>query len=98
MNSSCEYVWTPISEEEVDGEFRSSVTGQLGSFQPWKENQPVFGDTNKHVAIDMASKLWDDMHKSEKYCSSCDLHNTLIFTLIGVCKHTYLGKGSCPNI
>ena len=92
MNSSCDYVWTPISEEEVEGEFRSSVTGQIASFQPWKENQPVTGDSDKHVAIDVESMLWDDKHKSEKYCSACDIHKNLVFTLIGVCEHTYLGR------
>ena len=97
MNSSCKHVWTPISEEEVEGEFKSSVTGQLATFQPWKENEPVLGDTNKHVAIDVESKLWDDQHKSEKYCSACDLYRTLVFTLIGVCKQTHLGKKYCRS-
>ena len=92
MNSSCDYVWTPISEEEVEGEFRSSVTGNIASFQPWKENHPVAGVSDKHVAIDVESMLWDDKHKSEKYCSACDIHKNLVFTLIGVCEHTYLGR------
>ena len=92
MNSSCEHVWTPIFDEEIEGEFRSSITGQLATYQPWQEDQPGGGDTENHVAIHVKSKLWMDTHKSKEYCSACDLQKTLVFTLIGVCKNTYFGR------
>ena len=39
INSSCTFVYTSVSDEEVKGEFRSSVTGQLITFKPWAEDQ-----------------------------------------------------------
>ena len=92
MNSSCKYVWTPISDEEVEGEFRSSITGDIATFQPWAEAQPNGGDAANNVAIILESKLLNDAPKYEEFCSACDLHKTLVFSLIGVCKHTYFGK------
>ena len=92
MKSSCKVVWTPIIDEEVEGEFRSSTTGQLATYQPWLGDQPSGGDTENHVAIHVKSKLWMDTPKMEEYCSACDLPKTLVFSLIGICKHTYFGK------
>ena len=92
MKSSCKHVWTPIFDEEDEGEFRSSITGQLATYQPWQEDQPNGGDIENHVAIHVKSKLWMDTPKMEEYCSACDLPKTLVFSLIGICKHTYFGK------
>ena len=92
MNSNCEYLWTSFSDEEVEGEFRSSMTAELATYLPWLQGQPDGADTENHVAVQVKSKLWKDAQKKEEYCSACDLHKSLVFTLIGVCKNTYFGK------
>ena len=92
MNSSCEYMWTAFSDEKVEGEFRNSMTGELATYLPWLQGQPDGADTENHVAVQVKSKLWKDAQKKEEYCSACDLHKSLVFTLIGVCKITYFGK------
>ena len=94
MRSSCNYVWTPITDDEIEGEFRSSVTNQLVTYLPWMKEQPNGEETQNHVAIQMKSKRWNDLDKTSKECSSCDLYKTLTFSIIGVCKDTYLGKKS----
>ena len=99
-NNSCKYVWTPITDEEVEGEFRSSITSQLATFLPWEKHQPNGGDAENHVVILMQSMLWADNSKYKEAFSACDLHKNLVFTLIGVCKHTYFGKQlfQCNNV
>ena len=92
MNSSCTQVWTPINDEEVEGEFKSSVTGNVVTYQPWLEGMPNGGETQNHVAINMEFKMLQDNHKSELRCSACEINKALKLTLIGVCKDTYFGK------
>ena len=92
MNSSCIFVYTSVSDEEVEGEFRSNVTGQLMAFQPWVEGQPNGKEEQNHVVFDVKSKLWYDMHRSVQYCSACDVNKSLTFTLLGGCGDASFGK------
>ena len=92
MNSSCNFVYTSVSDEEVEGEFRSNVTGQLMAFQPWSEGQPNGKEEQNHVVFDVKSKLWYDMHRSVQYCSACDVNKSLTFTLLGGCGDASFGK------
>ena len=71
---------------------RNNITGQIATYLPWQETQPAGGATENHVAIHVESKLWKDTHKDNEYCSACDLNETLVFTLMCVCKHTYFDK------
>ena len=92
LNSSCEYMWTPLSDKDVEGEFLSSVNGQLAKYLPWASDEPNGGDEQNHVVFDIKSKLLQDKHELKKYCSACDLHKNLVFTLIGLCIDTFFGK------
>ena len=94
MNSTCEYVWTPIGDEEREGQYKSYLTGQLVSFLPWLQNTPDGSDEENHVAIQISSKLYNDKHKSyrKEECVACQLFKTTEFALIGVCKETYFGE------
>ena len=92
MNSTCKTVWTSISDEEVEGEFRSSETGKLITFLPWNDDQPNGRRTQNHVGLDVKPKLFRDVHRSKQYCSACDLNKTLVVTLIGGCEDTPFGK------
>ena len=92
MNSSCTYVWTSISDEDQEGEFRSSITGKIITFQPWFGGQPNGKEEENHVRFGVKSKQWFDIHKSLKCCLACDLHKTLTVTLIGGCEDTSFGE------
>ena len=92
MNSSCKHVWTPLVDEELEGEFKSSVTSQLVSYLPWKEGQPDGGDTCNHVNINMDTKLYHDTSRTFLNCFVCDLYKATVFFLLGVCETSYFGK------
>ena len=89
MNSSCKYVWTPVVDKEIEGQFISSVTGQLVTYLPWKEGQPDGGDTCNHVNMD--TKLYHDTSSTFLNCFVCDLYKTTEFFLLGVCETSYFG-------
>ena len=97
MNTSCEYVWTPYVDEQVDGHFISSVTGKLLEDLEWEENQPNGGVYENNLAINIKSKLYNDLHATFQHCTACDLYKTTTFSLMGVCKDSYFGKFH-PNI
>ena len=92
INNSCDFVWTPLVDEEIEGEFKSSITGKLASFLPWNENEPNGGKRQNHVAINVEAKLYDDVTKSKNVCPVCDIFKTTDFFILGVCNDTYFGK------
>ena len=92
MNLTCEHIWTPISDEEVEGEFRSSITGDLVTYLPWLENMPDGGNVENNVAIQVSSGQYDDWHRSYAECVPCEVPKTTEFFFIGVCEDTYFGK------
>ena len=51
LNSSCNFVWTPLVDDEIDGEFSSVVTGKPATYLPWNEDQPSGGDEENNVAV-----------------------------------------------
>ena len=92
MNSGCKYLWTPLSDEEDEGEFRSSNAKQPATYLPWLQGQPDGVDTENHVVVEVKSKLLHDFNKNEEHCAPCDLKKSLVLTLIGVCMNTYFGN------
>ena len=92
MNLSCDYIWTPHSDEEVEGEFRSIVTGDLATYLPWLENMPDGGETENSAAIQASSGLYDDWLNTYQECVSCEVFKATEFFLIGVCEDTYFGE------
>ena len=92
MNSSCSFVWTSISDEDQEGEFRSSITGEIITFQPWFEGQPNGKEGQNHVAFEIKSKRLYDDHQIRQHCSACDLQKSLTVTLLGGCEDTSFGK------
>ena len=53
MNSTCDSIWTPYTDEEVEGQFKSSVTGQLVNYLPWVVSQPDGAETENFISINM---------------------------------------------
>ena len=90
-NSSCKYLWTPLTyEEEEEGQYKNINTGALVSYLPWKSGFPI-GLGN--VFLKLVSKDYLDFDGIlQNTCNACDLPTTAIFSLNGVCKDTYLGE------
>ena len=91
MNNSCKGIWTPFIDKEKEGEFKSSVTGKLASYLPWKEGEPNGGNKENYVIIHPKDKSYHDVDKNYPFCTTCDIHKSTVFTLIGVCKDSYFG-------
>ena len=93
QNSSCEYIWTPLTDEEVEGQFKNIETGTLASYLPWQSWSPSGLEKQNNVILDLASKLYEDqpgiVHNT---CNACDLSVSTTFSLNGVCKDTYMSK------
>ena len=92
MKSSCEYVWTPLVDEVAEGQYKSSVTGKLVTYLPWKEDRPDGADEENHAVIHLASEKYDDKDEKEHFCTACDLHKSTEFILLGACENTFFGK------
>ena len=90
--ASCDFVWTPFTDEEHEGEFRSDVTGELATFLPWHEESPNGGNDENHVTIHIPSGAYYDYYKGLDGCPVCDLPKGTVFSFLGVCKKTYFGN------
>ena len=92
LNSSCEGIWTPLVYDELDGLFKSSVTGRVPEYLPWLDNYPIGGHDRNQVAIRVVDKSYFDISKRPRYCAVCDVHKSTIFSPIGVCDDSYFGN------
>ena len=89
---SCYGIWTAISDELEEGEYRDTETGNTALFLPWGEGQPNGGLDQNYVIIDFnLDALYNDVTETEKMCVSCTLKTTKIFKLQGLCKESDLG-------
>ena len=88
----CTGIWMPISDEDEEGVFKDTNSGDLVTYIPWREDQPNGGPNENFVGIilqDTAS-YWD-LPGKYKLCVSCNLKATTSFNLRGLCKGTKLG-------
>ena len=92
LNSSCEFIWTPLVNARNKGQLQSSVTGRIPSFVLRQVNESVEGDDRNHVGIRVVAKSYLYVPKSRHYCAVCDIYKTAIFSLIGVCEDSYFGN------
>ena len=98
MNSTCEHVWMPITDEEVEGKFKSTVTGEIVSYLPWKGNKPNGGDLENNVILSLDYQIYNDWYQNTigtKYaftCTSCNLPRNTEYIVFGVCKKSHFGE------
>ena len=93
INSPCKNIWTPLTDEENEGGYKSSITGRINQFLPWEVSEPNGFNDENHVLLKVSSKGYFDNVKSKKStCVACDLFKTTIFTLRGVCKDSHFGN------
>ena len=92
MNSSCKNLWTPITDEEVEGQFKSIITGDLATYIPWGAGQPDGGSEDSTVFLEFASKHYWDIKDNFQACVLCDLFKDKVFSLMGVCYKSIFGE------
>jgi hypothetical protein len=93
QNSSCENIWTPLTDEQVEGLFKNIETGTLASYLPWQSGSPSGLEKKNNVIMDLASKSYiDRLGIVPNTCNACNLSVTTTFSLNGVCKNTYISK------
>ena len=79
-------------DKEVEGVFKSSITGEIATYLPWREGDPDGDDGINSVVIEFKNKLYNDRDGGRPSCTSCDITKTTEFSIIGVCKNSYFGE------
>jgi hypothetical protein len=95
--ASCYAIWTPFSDKEEEGSFKSCVDGSALEYEPWLDGQPNGGRVQNSIAIKAtngreATPYIDVDGKKRRFCSACDIKLGLGFELRGVCESTILGE------
>ena len=93
QNSACDYIWTPLTDEEEEGKFKNIETGYLASYLPWNSGNPDGFTKQNNVVLELVSKEYKDLSGTwTNTCNACDLPINTTFSLLGICKDTFLGK------
>ena len=98
----CSNIWTPYSDETLEGSYVSLEDGSKPSFLPWAPGQPNGANTENGIEIrpDWRNKSLpiyyydqNSLRGLEKFvCSSCSLNSHFSLQLKGVCEYTFMGK------
>ena len=93
LKDHCENVWTPLTDEEVEGRYKSAIAGDFLSYLPWGDLQPNGKEEQNYIAIHIPSLSYGDYSMLfQPGCVACDLFTNTELYLTGVCEQTYLGK------
>ena len=87
----CVYLWIPLSDEKEEGNFTDIYTSEPANFLPWFPGIPDGGLEKNNVILDTGELQYFDAHKTYFACTMCDVPTNISFTLLGVCKETYVG-------
>ena len=76
MRSLCQNIWTPLTDEEVEGHFKNAITGDLVAFLPWWDNNPNGLHDENYVLLSMTEKAYFDVVQRTKWpsCAVCDIN------------------------
>ena len=90
QNSSCEYIWTPLTYEEKEGQYKNINTGALASYLPL----PSGIHTERYMILMIDSSHYLDISSAaNNYCNACDLPTTAIFlSLVHARTQTWVKK------
>ena len=91
LTESCTFLWTPVTDESVEGEYRSINSGDKVSFLPWALTNPTGASSANYVALNFEDMSFYDL-SSRKFCVSCTMTTTRLFRLRGLCQDSYMGK------
>jgi hypothetical protein len=90
--SSCQSLWTPITDKAEEGIFLNSNTGVVEPFLPFPEGVPSASRSQNFVALSLASFVYRDQSESNQHCVSCNLELSTTFRLRGLCQSSHMGK------
>ena len=90
--ASCSSIWTPFSDQEVEGTFVSIENGEEPSDIAWRPGQPSGGSTENSLRIDTKSKLLEDAREVDGDCFVCKIKRSFTARLRGGCKETKLER------
>ena len=55
----------------------------------WTPGQPDGERSQNYVVLRTLEKSFNDIHESFKACVSCEVEKSIVFTLRGVCEHSF---------
>ena len=88
---SCAFLWIPVTDECVEGEYRSINSGNTVTYLPWAPTNPSGTSSANYVALNLEDMGYYDL-SSRKFCVSCSMTTTTVFRLRGLCQDSYVGK------
>ena len=95
----CYNIWTPLSDEEEEGVWRSLVDGSNATFLPCAPN---FCEEENRARNSMVLYIPDgpvafaDVEGFQGNCISCTLNSSLTFSLLGLCSDSIMGEIYVP--
>jgi hypothetical protein len=88
-----------VTDEDVEGQYKSAINGDLVTYLPWEVSEPNgFKDQNLVLIKISSMGYFDNVSTMKASCTACDIEITTTFSLIGVCKDTYFGKNKWLQI
>ena len=89
---TCDTVWTPFSDRDLEGSFRDLSTGKIVDGLAWASGQPNGGGTQNSVRIITDTRLLEDIESKQADCFACLLQRSFSVQLRGGCKDSILER------
>ena len=93
-SQSCQSIWTPYSDADMEGEYVNIEDGEPAAFLAWYPTEPDGGVDQNAVAIMPRLGLTSmvDTEENLPNCFSCVVNSSFSISHMGACKDTYLGN------
>ena len=88
----CSFLWTPFSDQAVEGTFVNIENGKEQKTIAWKNGQPNGGSTENSLKINLDAKLVEDEKEAIGDCFACRLRRSFSASLRGGCEETKLER------
>ena len=90
--TKCSFLWTPFSDQAVEGTFVNIEDGKEEKNISWKSGQPSGGSTENSLKINVEAKLIEDEKEAKGDCFACKLQRSFSAALRGGCEDTKLER------
>ena len=88
----CSFLWTPLSDQAVEGTFVNIEDGKEEKYISWKSGQPSGGSTENSLKINVEAKQMEDEKEGNGNCVVCSLQRSFSAALRGGCEDTELER------